>query len=228
MSHLKYLKDHYGHLRGMALLREILRIQFKNKSAVLSSFGAESSLLLAMVAKVDREVPILFLNTGKHFKETLEYKEMLLKKLFLKNIIEVTPDEEELREHDQDAELWQRNPDLCCQLRKKNPLQKWLKEKGIEALITGRKRFQTPERKNLFSIGQDDQGLFKINPLATFTENEIKNHLDKIDLPQHPLLQQHYLSIGCAPCTRPVCEGESPRSGRWPQDKDKTECGIHL
>jgi phosphoadenosine phosphosulfate reductase len=228
MSKLKDLKNHYGHLRGMALLREIMRIQFKNKSAVLSSFGAESSLLLSMVAKVDRTIPILFLNTGKHFKETLEYKDILLKKLLLKNSIEIIPREEDLREYDQDAELWKRNPDLCCQLRKKNPLQKWLKEKGIEALITGRKRFQTPERKKLASIEQDDQGLFKINPLASFSENEIKNHLDKIDLPQHSLVDKNYFSIGCAPCTRPICEGENPRSGRWPQAKDKTECGIHL
>jgi phosphoadenosine phosphosulfate reductase len=216
------LHNQYGHLRGVPLIKVMARVLFRNKCAVLSSFGAESALLLAMVAKVDRDLPVFFLNTGKHFTETLSFKEEIIKKLGLKNIIEVRPESGDLNE-----DLWQERPDLCCDLRKKRPLQKIIQDKGIKAILTGRKRFQTPERQNLLSIEQDDQGLFKINPLAFFTEHEISAQLEKVDLPEHPLVQKGYLSIGCEPCTRPVCKGEDPRKGRWPE-KEKTECGIHL
>jgi len=228
MSQLEHLQTYFGHLRGIPLLKEMVRVQFKGRSAVLSSFGAESSLLLAMVAKVNRDLPVIFLNTGKHFEECLEYKNRLVKELKLTHVIEAGPDEKSLEEEDPLGDLWEKDPDSCCRLRKTWPLSYAVQKHKIKALITGRKRFQTPERQNLHSVEQDAQGIFKINPLAFFTEKEVKEHLDKVPLPEHPLIKKGYLSIGCAPCTSPFCQEGDPRAGRWPQSEEKTECGIHL
>src|SRR5690606_37949222 len=124
--------------------------------------------------------------------------------------------------------------DRCCWLRKVEPLERTLKERGYKATITGRRGYRTKERADVSSIELDENGLFKINPIIGWTKERFTQEFKERDLPVHPLVAKRYLSIGCASCTRPVAEGEDPRAGRWahtaevPGGEQKTECGIHI
>jgi phosphoadenosine phosphosulfate reductase len=196
--------------------------------AVVSSFGAESAVLLHLVASVDPSVPVLFLETGKHFPETLAYRDMLKQRLGLTDVRNLIPDAALLAEKDQSGLRWSYDPDGCCDIRKVLPLAAELA--GFDASITGRKAFQGESRKSLrrFEIDTSDaMGRLKINPLADWSPERIAAYMDEHDLPPHPLVEKGYPSIGCSPCTSPVAEGEDPRAGRW-RGWDKIECGIHI
>lgn len=229
---LLYLQAKYGELDATDLLRVMIEQEFKGKIAISSSFGADSALTLALVAEIDPQTPVLFLETGKHFPETLEYVETLKNQLKLSNLQFLTPDPEMLNRIDEKGDLWNSNPTRCCWLRKVEPLDRMIKELGIEALITGRKKYQTSDRASLQTIELDEKGLFKINPLANWSKERQKEELKKRNLPQHPLVKDGYLSIGCSPCTTPVKAGEDERAGRWKHTandgEQKTECGLHV
>jgi phosphoadenosine phosphosulfate reductase len=213
-----------GHvLEGYALLRHAMLSSFPGRIAVVSSFGAEAALLLAWAAEIDRTVPVIFLETGKHFPETLAYRRMLVAELGLTDVRDVRPDPEELRAEDPVGLLHSIDPDSCCAIRKAAPLERALKP--FAAWVTGRKRYQTGDRARLPFLELVD-GRIKINPLADWTATRIRAALAERGLPLHPLVSAGYPSIGCATCTRPVRPGDDPRSGRW-RGQEKTECGIH-
>ncbi|EGD57453.1 phosphoadenosine phosphosulfate reductase [Novosphingobium nitrogenifigens DSM 19370] len=210
------------------MLRTVIRDQLAGDLAVVSSFGAESAVLLHLVAEVDTGVPVLFLDTLKHFPETLAYRDRLVAHLGLTNVRVLTPDADVLAKKDENGLRWSWDPDGCCEIRKVVPLARALA--GFDASITGRKGFQSKTRAGLprFEIDASDaQGRLKINPLANWSGEDIEAWFAAYDLPRHPLVEQGYPSIGCAPCTSRVAEGEDPRSGRW-KGWDKTECGIHV
>jgi phosphoadenosine phosphosulfate reductase len=208
------------------MLEAVIRDNLAGDLAVVSSFGAESAVLLHLIAQVDPKVPVLFLDTGKHFAETLAYRDLLVERLDL-NLVVLTPDPEELAKKDETGLRWSYDPDGCCEIRKVRPLEKALA--GFDASFTGRKAFQAKTRANLprFEVDTSDaQGRLKINPLIDWSAEAINDYFAEHDLPRHPLIAQGYPSIGCSPCTSQVAEGEDPRSGRW-KGWDKTECGIH-
>ncbi len=209
--------------RGIALLRTAILQTHPGRIAVVSSFGAESALLLAIVADIDPYVPVLFLQTGKHFSETLAYRKLLAQHLGLRDVRDITPDAVELEKADPDGTLHRFIPDDCCAVRKVAPLERALA--SFDAWATGRKRHQSPTRQGLALVEHAD-GRVKYNPLAAWSAGEIAAELRRRELPLHPLLADGYRSIGCAPCSRPVGAGQDPRAGRWPASP-KTECGIH-
>lgn len=211
----------------------MIRHEFAGKIALFSSFGADSALLIALVAEIDPTVPVLFLETGKHFNETLEYLDHLTALFGLKDVRLLKPKEDLLHRIDPDGTLWNKQPNRCCWLRKVEPLERHLKESGFEAVITGRKSYQTTERGKLETIELYDDGKFRINPLAGWQKAALKAAFDIRALPQHPLVAQGYPSIGCKPCTSIVLPGQDERAGRWAHTRgdegiQKTECGIHL
>lgn len=213
----------YGDLQGRDLLEVMIRDVFPGRIALVSSFGSESAVLVEMVAQIDPATPILFLNTGKLFGETLRYKETLESRFGLTDIRALKPDEDELKTEDHNGLLWTRDTDACCDLRKTRPLNRALE--GFDAWITGRKRFQSDSRAELELI-EDSDGQIKVNPLAHYGLEDLQQIASERDLPRHPLVADGYLSIGCMPCTRRVEEGEDYRAGRW-SGSEKTECGIH-
>jgi len=213
-----------GALDARGLIAAAITGAFGGRFAVVSSFGAESAVILALAAEIDRAVPVIFLDTGKHFAETLAYRDALVERLGLTNLSIVGPHAEELAQFDRDGELWRTNPDHCCFLRKVIPLDRALV--GFAGWITGRKRYHGDARTDLPRIERID-GKLKINPLADWSLAEIKAAFDTYGLPHHPLVAKGFPSIGCAPCTRSVTAGGALRSGRW-SGQAKTECGVHL
>ncbi len=210
------------------MMEVLLREKMAGDVATVSSFGAESAVLLHLIAQIDPSVPVLFLETGKHFPETLAYRDLLVERLGLTDLRNLTPDPEVLAKKDESGLRWSYDPDGCCEIRKVQPLARALAD--FDATITGRKAFQAQTRANLprFEIDNSDaQGRLKINPLITWTPDDIAAYIEEHDLPPHPLVAEGYPSIGCSPCTSKVAPGEDPRSGRW-RGWDKTECGIHV
>ncbi|MET0251078.1 MAG: phosphoadenylyl-sulfate reductase [Novosphingobium sp.] len=209
------------------MLRGVLLDRLAGEVAVVSSFGAESAVLLHLVAEVDPTTPVIFLETHKHFAETPAYRDALMARLGMTNIIIAEPDPVELAARDDNGLRWSWDPDGCCDLRKVRPLARALA--GFDASITGRKGFQSSTRAGLprFEIDRTDAlARLKINPLANWTREDLDAYFERHDLPRHPLVAEGYPSIGCSPCTTRVMPGEDPRSGRW-KGWDKTECGIH-
>ena len=230
---LSRLQMFYGDLDSLPLLRVIINDEFKGKTALISSFGADAALMLSLVAEVDKATPVLFLETQKHFPETLDYARDLTKQLGLTQVHWLTPDPHLVANIDGKGDLWSTQPNRCCWLRKVEPLDRAVKELGIEALITGRKRYQTIERAEMQTIELDDKGVFRINPLALWDKQRQKLETAARNLPEHPLVGKGYPSIGCAPCTLPVVDGQDERAGRWAhtigiENEQKAECGIHL
>jgi phosphoadenosine phosphosulfate reductase len=210
----------------LEMLEGVIRDGLAGDLAIVSSFGAESAVLLHLIASVDPSVPVLFLETGKHFAETLAYRDLLVERLGL-NLVVLTPDAADLAKKDDTGLRWSYDPDGCCEIRKVRPLEKALL--NYDASFTGRKAFQSSTRANLprFEVDTSDaQGRLKINPLIDWSADDINAYFAEHDLPRHPLIAQGYPSIGCSPCTTQVSPGEDPRSGRW-KGWDKTECGIH-
>lgn len=197
--------------------------EYNGKVALVSSLGVDSVVLLHMVAQIDKDVPVIFLDTGKHFRETLAYRDMIIDDLGLTNFQNVRPDPKAVKAEDPNGDLNETAPDGCCDLRKVRPLDSVIQ--GYEARITGRKRYQTAERANMPILEQIGKQA-KINPLAYWRAKDVTAYIQKHDLPPHPMLSLGFLSIGCQPCTTRVVEGEDPRAGRW-RHHDKTECGIH-
>ncbi len=220
---LTLLRERYGHLKAEALLERMICEVFPEQITVVSSFGAESVVLLHMVARIDATTPVLFLNTGKLFPETLRYRDRLQDALGLTDLRALHPHPDDERTLDPDGVLWNRDPDACCAFRKVLPLQHALKR--FDAQITGRKRFQTGARKAMQTIELSD-GKFKINPLADWTTERLASWIEEHNLPKHPLVKDGYPSIGCMPCTQRVKPGGDYRSGRW-AGFDKDECGMH-
>jgi phosphoadenosine phosphosulfate reductase len=205
----------------------VLGERLTGRTAVVSSFGAESAVLLHLVASVDPATPVIFLDTGKHFPETLAYRDLLIARLGLTDVRIVSPDPARLAERDATELRWSYDPDGCCEIRKVEPLARILAE--FDSSITGRKGFQSSTRTALPAIeldGGDAAGRLKVNPLAGWTKADLDAYFETHDLPRHPLEAQGYPSIGCSPCTSVVKPGEDPRSGRW-RGWDKVECGIH-
>lgn len=218
------LNARYGHLDARDAIAVTTRELFPGRLALVSSFGADSSVLLHLVAETDRTLPVIFLDTGRLFAETLEYRTRLTEQLGLTDVRTVTPDPDRLAENDPHRALWMTNPDLCCHIRKAEPLQRALN--GFDAWLTGRKRFQNAQRASL-KLFEADGARIKVNPLASWSIVELRAYAEKHDLPEHPLVAKGYPSIGCVPCTSRVAVGEDQRAGRW-RGMDKTECGIHV
>ncbi|WP_379547758.1 phosphoadenylyl-sulfate reductase [Qipengyuania sp. DSG2-2] len=210
------------------MLHSVIEGGLAGDIATVSSFGAESIVLLHLIAQVDPGLPVLFLETGKHFPETLAYRDTVAETLGLTNLINLTPDADTLATKDENGLRWSYDPDGCCDLRKVQPLAKALAD--YDASFTGRKAFQNSARAALprFELDTSDTaGRLKINPLIDWSQDDIDAYFEAHDLPRHPLVERGYPSIGCSPCTHKVAAGEDPRSGRW-KGWDKTECGIHL
>ena len=226
LDRLDELRRAYGHLDGLALLRALLRQgPLAGRTALVASFGAESAVLLDMVATVDPTIPVLVLDTGKLFGETHAHRAAITALLGLRDVRLVRPDPAALARRDRGDTLWRRDPDACCALRKAEPLEGALA--GFAAWITGRKRFQGGPRGALPVIeGDPATGRIKLNPLASWSPEDVEHYRRLRALPAHPLAARGYRSIGCTTCTRPVAPGEDPRAGRW-WGIDKTECGIH-
>ena len=207
-------------------LRAVIEANLVGDIALVSSFGAESAALLHLVSQIDSSVPVLFLDTGKHFPETLAYRDELTERLGL-NRVDLYPELDALSARDETGLRWSYDPDGCCELRKVRPLEKALAR--YDASLTGRKAFQSSTRANLprFEVDTSDaQGRLKVNPLIDWKAEDISAYMSVHELPRHPLVERGFPSIGCSPCTRAVAPGEDPRAGRW-SGWDKVECGIH-
>jgi phosphoadenosine phosphosulfate reductase len=218
------LNDRYGNRPAQDVIALAVEELFAGRVATVSSFGSESVVLLHLVAEVDPNVPVLFVDTGRLFPETLEYRAMITDRLGLRDVRTITPSEERLAALDPVRALWMSNPDLCCRIRKIEPLSKAIK--GFDAWFTGRKRFQTNARSAL-NLFEADGHRIKVNPLAGWSAADLLAYAEANDLPPHPLVAKGYPSIGCVPCTDRVLAGEDQRAGRW-RGTDKDECGIHF
>ena len=195
----------------------------RDKLALVSSFGTESATLLKVMADVDAAIPVIFLDTGWLFEETLAYRDTLIATLGLKDVRSVKPAEEVLSLDDPDRDLWFSDPDACCRIRKVEPLARALQP--FSAWINGRKRFQGNARVEI-PVVEDDGVRLKFNPFANVSRQEIEAIFVGARLPRHPLVVSGFLSVGCMPCTSRTTEGEDARAGRW-RGRAKTECGIH-
>ena len=195
----------------------------RERLALVSSFGTESAALLKVMADVDPAIPVIFLDTGWLFEETLAYRDTLIEKLGLRDVRSIKPLAEALSREDPDKELWFSDPDACCRIRKVEPLARALKP--FSAWINGRKRFQGGARADIPVVEQDGVRL-KFNPFAHSSREEIEAIYKLADLPPHPLVASGYLSVGCMPCTSRTSPDEDARAGRW-RGRAKTECGIH-
>ncbi|MBI4971139.1 MAG: phosphoadenylyl-sulfate reductase [Candidatus Omnitrophica bacterium] len=197
--------------------------EFSPEIATTSSFGTTSAVLLHMAAQAKPDIRVLFLETGFHFPETLKFRDELAARLKLNvvNLKSVLLREEFKSTY---GNLYEKNPDKCCFLNKVEPLKIALT--GLKAWITAVRRGQTENRKNVQFVEEYEDGLYKINPLATWTSGHMWDYLKTHNLPHHPLFEEGYTSIGCAPCTHAIRSGEDERAGRW-SGSEKTECGIH-
>ena len=206
---------------------------YRGRIALVSSFGAESAVLLHMAAQIDPATPVLFLDTGQLFGQTLDYRKTLAKRLGLSDVRDLRPAYTDLAIVDPKADLWRSDTEACCRIRKVAPLDLALGD--FDAWITGRKRFQSATRAHLpvveaspgaQAMGAEGRGRLKLNPLAAWGRAELEDYAAAHDLPAHPLTAFGYPSVGCWPCTKPVETGGDARSGRW-AGSEKTECGIH-
>lgn len=213
------LKD----LKSHQVIKKCINHFFPKKIAYVCSFGTESAILLHMISKIDNNLPIIFINTLKLFDETLEYKKILINRFNLHNIIEITPQKNDVEQNDLEGNLWSKNPDKCCHLRKVKILDSALHK--FKAWFSGRKAYQSEQRsKNNIVETQDNK--FIVSPLIWWTEKDIENYFSKYELPRHPLFHKGYLSIGCKHCTSKSYDVLDKRSGRW-IGLEKTECGIY-
>jgi phosphoadenylyl-sulfate reductase (thioredoxin) len=214
----------YEHHSAFAVMARALGDPQVGEIALVSSFGAESVVLLHMLSVMDRRRPVLFLETGMLFPETLRYQEEVALRLGLADVRVVRPDASTLAAGDPDGTLNARDADACCTIRKVRPLEAAIAP--FAAWITGRKRFQGGRRATLQFFEADGVRL-KVNPLAHWASEDVADYMVNNRLPRHPLVARGYPSLGCAPCTTPVARGEDQRAGRW-RGAGKDECGIHF
>jgi phosphoadenosine phosphosulfate reductase len=223
LARLHRLQTRYAEADAAALIKAAVSAEFPGEVCVVSSFGSESVVLLHLIAQADPSVPVIFLNTGKLFGETLRFRDRLQDRLGLTDIRSLRPHPDDEAMLDPQGVLWSVNPDACCRFRKVLPLQKAIAP--FKAEITGRKRFQTKARVDMAPI-ELNGSRFVFNPLAAWSIDDLNRYMDAHDLPRHPLVEDGFLSIGCMPCTARVAPGGDYRSGRW-AGQDKDECGIH-
>lgn len=218
------LLKRYAGVSAIDLIDAMIHDEFPGRIALSSSFGADSAVLLHMVSRIDTATPVLFLETGKLFGETLRYRMELAGELGLTDVRDLRPTPENVQAHDNDGTLWRDSPDACCHIRKVVPLNEALD--GFDAWINGRKRIQGGLRAEIAPVEEFD-GRIKINPLAHWDLRDITAYFERYDLPRHPLVADGYGSIGCMPCTVRTADTDDVRGGRW-SGQNKTECGIHL
>jgi len=218
------LEAAYGALEPRELVAVAMNRFRPGDLAAVSSFGADSAVLLHMIAQTDPDLPVLFLDTGKHFEETHDYRDALVDDLGLRDLRIVSPVAERLDRDDPAGLLHTRDTEGCCAIRKVEPMQRAVRP--FRAWFTGRKRFQASTREKM-PVFEAVGPRIRINPLAAWGADRIADYMDEHGLRQNPLVAYGYLSIGCFPCTQPVTAGSDPRSGRW-AGQAKTECGIHL
>ncbi|MDJ1007245.1 MAG: phosphoadenylyl-sulfate reductase [Paracoccaceae bacterium] len=219
------LNARYRHHAAAEVLAHALADPMVGPAALVSSFGAESVVLLHMLSVIDRTTPVLFVDTRMLFRETLDYQLEVAYKLGLTEVHRIRPDRADLFAGDPDGILHQFDTDACCDLRKTRPLEAALAP--YDAWITGRKRFQGGARAALDFFEPEGETRIKVNPLAHWARDDIAEYMTNNRLPRHPLVAKGYSSIGCAPCTTPTRPDEDPRAGRW-RGKSKDECGIHF
>lgn len=203
---------------------EAAHAQLGDRLALVSSFGAESAVLLDIAARVNPDIAVLFLDTGMLFGQTLDYRRQLAGRLGLTNVRDLRPAFQDIATEDPQAKLWETDTDACCHIRKVLPLDRALGD--FDGWITGRKRFHGGDRLAL-AVVEASEGKLKFNPLANWGKADLDAYVAEHALPAHPLVAQGFPSIGCWPCTQPAAEGEDVRAGRW-KGLDKTECGIHV
>ena len=223
LSAVEKLDSRYGSSTPEQVIDGALKY-FGRRFALVSSFGAESAVLLHLAAQVSPDIPVLFLDTGKLFGETKRFRDQLADELGLTDVRTIMPDQNDLQREDPKGGLWTQDTNKCCYIRKVKPLSQILH--GFEGWASGRKRFQGGVRSLLPHFEASD-GRVKVNPLALWTKDDVSDYMDAHDLPRHPLVAEGFASIGCMPCTDRVADGENERAGRW-RGQTKTECGIHL
>ncbi len=219
------LNARYRHHAATSVLEHALKDQDLGQVALVSSFGAESVVLLHLVSVLAPETPVLFVDTRMLFQETLDYQRELAEKLHLCDVRSIRAPQPRVAFEDPDNTLHQFNTDACCAVRKVEPLERALAP--FDGWITGRKRFQAATRQTVEFFEAEGDTRIKVNPLAHWGPDDLNDYMINNRLPRHPLVAQGYPSIGCAPCTSKVAPGEDPRSGRW-RGQQKTECGIHF
>jgi phosphoadenosine phosphosulfate reductase len=198
--------------------------QFGDRVVLSSSFQTQSVALLHLVSKAVPQLRVIFVDTGYHFPETLQYRDQLAEQFGL-NIVTVSAEGSERMDQDGESNpLHLTNPDLCCALHKTAPIAKGLE--NADAWITGIRRDQTATRQGAQYVELQSDGLYKVNALLKWTSRDLWKYINHHDLPTHPLFHQGFMSVGCAPCTRAVQAGEGERDGRW--NGRKTECGLHV
>jgi phosphoadenosine phosphosulfate reductase len=220
-----HLNRRYRHHGAVAVLERALSDPAVGRNALVSSFGAESVVLLHLVSVIDPSLPVLFIDTEMLFPETLAYQVEVAGRLGLTDVRRVVAAPAARALRDPGGRLHLSDPDACCALRKTEPLEAALAD--FDAWITGRKRFQGGARAALDFFETDPAGRIKVNPLAHWEKEDVADYMVENRLPRHPLVAKGYPSIGCAPCTTAVAEGEDERAGRW-RGLEKTECGIHF
>lgn len=218
------MEARYAGVGTRDMLGDLLTGELKGRVAAVSSFGAESAVLLHLIAQIDRDIPVIFLNTQKIFGETLQYRDELSEKLGFTDLRVFRPDPRLLAAKDGTGLRWSYDPDGCCDLRKVEPLRRALAP--FDSWISGRKGFQAGTRLQMPRF-EEDEGRLKLNPLADWDKTALDAYFAEHKLPRHPLEAEGYASIGCAPCTSKVLPGEDPRAGRW-RGWEKVECGIHV
>jgi len=197
--------------------------QFDGRIAATSSFQSQSMPLLHLITVVTPNLPVLFLDTGFHFPETIIFRDKLIQTWGLR-VESIHPEISQDGFHRQYGDLYRTDPDLCCQINKVEPMQRCMK--NYAAWVSGIRRDQTKTRSKIRIVELQPDGIYKISPLANWTQRDIWQYIHDHDLLVHPLTSQGYLSIGCAPCTRPILPGEDERAGRW-AGTGKIECGLH-
>ena len=212
----------YG-VEAASMLRTLLSEGTLGEVAVVSSFGTESAVLLHLVAGVDPNMPVVFVDTLRMFPETLAYHDTLIERFGISDSRVVPPDADVLAARDPQGLRWSYDPEGCCDIRKVEPMRR--AKAGLDSWISGRKAFQSVTRQNIARF-ELDEGRLKINPLGDWVKADLEAYFAEHDLPRHPLEVDGYPSIGCQPCTSRVQPGEDPRAGRW-RGWDKVECGIH-
>ena len=220
------LSGAWEHLSAQEVLSEILTGNaFIKNPALVSSFGADSAVLLHMASTLDTNTQIVFLDTGFHFSETLSYRDRLTKAFGLTNVRIASVDPIAVKRLDAQRRLHLSAPDSCCQLRKVSVLDRHLRMN--DAWISGQRRSQVSTRSSIYVVEVDEaRGKLKFNPLANWSQSDMAAYKAKYSLAEHPLTAKGYLSIGCAPCTGVVKAGEDARAGRW-RGQSKLECGLH-
>ncbi len=224
-ARVEALNARYRNHAAIAVLRHALSDPAVGRIALVSSFGAESVVLLHMIAVLDRATPVVFIDTQMLFAETLSYQAEVAAQLGLSDVRTIRARPAALAAHDPDRLLHKSDSDACCALRKAEPLERALAP--FDAWITGRKRFQGQTRARLDFFENEADQRIKVNPLAHWRPADVRDYMLNNRLPRHPLVARGYPSIGCAPCTGRVKDGEDPRAGRW-RGQEKEECGIHL